>query len=258
MRPEGGAGRPAGGPGYATGYPAPGRARPADPDGPAGKFDGGYAPVIRAADTPIRPGSRTRPANPGQVGGAAHPAVNEPADVYVYRDTGEADTASPGQGTDERDASYWYDLSGADNPSGARGPAETRGPFEPLVSSSDPQRMTPAPDSSAAQAPPNAGGDVGLQDPAPARAGNLEQIREFYLTTEAIGEQNVDQHFDQLLAQQRELISEYFKPSPAAAQAGADHDGAVTPGHPGVPGVAGGEPDTAHQASVVAEQPRVW
>src|ERR1035441_5707366 len=112
----------------------------------------------------------------------------------------------------------------------------------------------PAPDSSAAQGP----------EPAPGRTSKLEQIREFYLTAEAIGEQNVDKHFDQLLAQQRELISEYFKQPPAAAQAGADHDGAVTPDHPGAPGdpggagSAGGQADAAHGASVAAEQPRVW
>ena len=60
---------------------------------------------------------------------------------------------------------------------------------------------------------------------------------------------------------QRELISEYFKQSPTAAQAGADHDGAVTPDPPGdhgSAGSAGGEADPAHGASVVDEQPRVW
>ena len=121
--------------------------------------------------------------------------------------------------------------------------------------------MITAPAASAAQVPPNAGGDPGPEDSAPGRAGKLEQIREFYLTAEAIGEQNVDKHFDQLLAQQRELISEYFKQSPAAAQAGADHDGAVKPDHPGgpgEPGSAGGQAAAAHGASVAAEQPRVW
>jgi hypothetical protein len=223
--------------------------------------------VIRAADNPVRPGSHARPANPGQAGGAGRPAEDEPADVpadvYVYRDTGEAPgaaaTAAPGQGPDERDASYWYDLSGADRPPV---PAETRGPFEPLVSSSDPPRMTPAPDPEPVPAPDSSAAQG--PEPAPGRTSKLEQIREFYLTAEAIGEQNVDKHFDQLLAQQRELISEYFKQPPAAAQAGADHDGAVTPDHPGAPGdpggagSAGGQADAAHGASVAAEQPRVW
>jgi len=165
--------------------------------------------------------------------------------VYIYRDSSDAPdsaaTAAPGQEADERDASYWYDLSGAES---APVPVETRGPFEPLVSSSGPPPTTsapePAPGTSAAQVPPNAGGDTSPEDSAPGPSSKLEQIREFYLTAEAIGEQNVDKHFDQLLAQQRELISEYFKQSPAAAQAGADQ-----PAGPG-------------EASVVAEPPRVW
>ena len=54
------------------------------------------------------------------------------------------------------------------------------------------------------------------------RARKLEQIKDLYLTAEAIGEANVDKHFDQLLAQQRELISDYFRqPGPAGSAAGA-------------------------------------
>ena len=52
--------------------------------------------------------------------------------------------------------------------------------------------------------------------PEQARARKLEQLKDLYLTAEAIGEQNVDKHFDQLLAQQRELISDYFRQSAAA------------------------------------------
>jgi hypothetical protein len=198
--------------------------------------------------------------------------------VYVYRDTDAPDsapTAASGQGPDERDVSYWYDLSGVDSPPADTAPvlAETRGPFEPLVSSSDPPAKPalvpePAPAPSAAPAPPNARADPGPEDFAPGRASQLEQIREFYLTAEAIGEQNVDKHFDQLLAQQRDLISEYFKQSPAATQAGADpddHDGTVAPDHPGVRGAPGdsgsasrGQADNPPGASVAAEPPRVW
>jgi hypothetical protein len=54
------------------------------------------------------------------------------------------------------------------------------------------------------------------------RARKLEQIKDLYLTAEAIGEANVDKHFDQLLAQQRELISDYFRqPGPAGSAGGA-------------------------------------
>jgi len=53
-------------------------------------------------------------------------------------------------------------------------------------------------------------------DAGRAQARKLEQIKDFYLTAEAIGEENLDKHFDQLLAHQRELIGEYFRQSTAA------------------------------------------
>ena len=77
------------------------------------------------------------------------------------------------------------------------------------------------------------------------RARKLEQIKDLYLTAEAIGEANVDKHFDQLLAQQRELIGEYFRqPGPAG------------------PAAAGGPPpgpaDPSEGARLAADQPRAW
>jgi hypothetical protein len=161
--------------------------------------------------------------------------------VYIYRDTGDSpDSAAPGHGPDERDASYWYDLP-TTGTGAAPEPADTRGPFEPLVSSHGPVPMTPEPVPESALVP----------EPAPppdsSASGKLEQIREFYRTAEAIGEQNVDKHFDHLLAQQRELISEYFKQSPAAP-AGAD-----APDRLAAPSAG-----DVHGASVTAEQPRVW
>ena len=77
------------------------------------------------------------------------------------------------------------------------------------------------------------------------RARKLEQIKDLYLTAEAIGEANVDKHFDQLLAQQRELISEYFRqPGPA---------GPAAPDGP-PPGPA----DPSEGARLAADQPRAW
>jgi hypothetical protein len=57
---------------------------------------------------------------------------------------------------------------------------------------------------------PGPASDERADAPENARARSLEQLKELYLTAEAIGEQNVDKHFDMLLAQQRLLISEYF------------------------------------------------
>jgi hypothetical protein len=81
------------------------------------------------------------------------------------------------------------------------------------------------------------------------RARKLEQIKDLYLTAEAIGEANVDKHFDHLLAQQRELISEYFRqPGPAGPAAAG--------GPP--PGPAAGPADPSEDAPVAADQPRAW
>lgn len=159
--------------------------------------------------------------------------------MFVYRDlsappAGQA-ADSPARNPAEHDAAYWYDLLAEDT---APRREETRGPFEPLQSSSgtssgpgaaptgtEPDRTRPV------QAPPD--------DTAQARARKLEQLKDLYLTAEAIGEENVDKHFDQLLAQQRELISEYFRQSAAAKPAGPQ----------------AGNPEGA---GVAAEQPPVW
>jgi hypothetical protein len=190
------------------------------------------------------------------------PAEDASPDIYVYRDTSEQsdDPAAAGQATTERDASYWYDLSAEDS---APVPEETRGPFEPLISSSGPSPgtapLTPdaAPAAGAAgtggrHAAPDVAGSEGQEDAAYAQARKLEQIKDLYLTAEAIGERNVDKHFDQLMAQQRELISEYFKESTAAKPADGGQPQAGSQDEP----QAGAAP--THIASVSGEQPRVW
>ena len=267
-----GAGRRPGGPGDAApgGPPRPsssGTGRTPGFSAPAEsseQFDGGYAYVIRAADNPVRPASPTRQANPAQSANPARQAGSGPtvddadvddADVYVDRDTSEpsgppaAATTEPG--ADERDTSYWYDLSEEDSPPVL---AETRGPFEPLVSSSrlpsDPAHPA-SPPSSSAQDP----GGPGLM----AKGAGGEAMAP-------------DKHSDQLLAQQRELISEYFKQSDAGggrapreetreetrgetqAEVPAGADRARLDG----PGAPGRQPDAPPGASVTADQPRVW
>jgi hypothetical protein len=147
----------------------------------------------------------------------------------------EPGAAEPGAA--EPDASYWYDLSGEAT---APAPPDTRGPFEPLVSSSRPP-----------------------SDPGPPATAT----KDFYLTQEAIGDQSVDGHFDQLLAQQRERISEYFNRSdeagpgdglPAREQPRYEAPAGPDPARPDGAGVVGRPPGTTPEASVVADQPRVW
>ncbi len=202
--------------------------------------------------------------------------------MYVYRDTGsqpDDPAAVPGPG--ERDAAYWYDLpgTGGGGDTTPRVPQETRGPFEPLLSSSDPPATTPgfsasldnaepvAPEAAHSDEAPGPTGNDGQEDTAYAHARKLEQIKDLYLTAEAIGESNVDKHFDQLLAQQRELIGEYFKQSSAgrppagpADQAGTEPAGAAgqEPGHPGDAAPAGGQAGAPEGTWVAADQPRIW
>jgi hypothetical protein len=103
---------------------------------------------------------------------------------------------------------------------------------------------------------------VGPEAPEQARARKLEQLKDLYLTAEAIGEQNVDKHFDQLLAQQRELISDYFR-QPATVQPGAasPRDGQpaeAEPEHQQTGATGGGQATPPEGVSVRAEPPRAW
>ena len=214
-----------------AGPAAPPGAGPAAPAGhppvghPGGSVDGGYAHVIRASDYPVPPAGPPRPPRPRRPQNPVQPAAEDPANVYVYRDGGERRAGAVGP--DESDAAYWYGRREEDDQPAVQ--QEARGPFEPLVSSTapppdpaagtmqpDPVRCDASPPGSVpadtVPAGPVARGDA-PEDPARARARKLEQIKDFYLTAEAIGEENVDKHFDQLLAHQRELISEYFRQS---------------------------------------------
>jgi hypothetical protein len=156
--------------------------------------------------------------------------------VFVYRDASAAPDASP-RPRAENDPDYWYDLLGEDP-----GPEheEARGPFEPLQPSNAPSSGMSG---GTGPPPPDAPGRERQEAPEQARARKLEQLKDLYLTAEAIGEQNVDKHFDQLLAQQRELISDYFR-QPAAAE----------PEHQ----QTGGQATPPEGVTVRAEPPRAW
>ncbi len=193
--------------------------------------------------------------------------------MYVYRDPSARAGYLAEQQAHEREAAYWYDLS---VDPGAPLREETRGPFEPLLSSSGPPpdaaRHQPS-ESDAIIATPaevaddGAAGYEGPEESAYAQARRLEQIKDLYLTAQAIGEENVDKHFDQLLAQQRELISEYFRQSAAArradglpAQADANP---IEPRQPGGQAGPAGQVGYAGQAGTpegagVATPPRAW
>jgi hypothetical protein len=89
-----------------------------------------------------------------------------------------------------------------------------RGPFEPARPSSGPVR--PASITGSVELPP---ADYQAPVPPPPRAlppaaaAKLDQIKDLYLTAEAIGPQALDKHFDQVSQRQRELITEFFERS---------------------------------------------
>lgn len=83
--------------------------------------------------------------------------------------------------------------------------------------------LTPAPaatsrpatalDPGAGQRSAPVGGQVAQDAAAEARAARakLDQIKDLYLTAEAIGEDALVRHFDEVSQRQRDLIRDYFK-----------------------------------------------
>jgi hypothetical protein len=101
-----------------------------------------------------------------------------------------------------------------------------RGPFEPaqkIVAASPPQAAAnslPGPRSAdlAAAMPMSRAAGSDVWSPATAK---MDQIKDLYLTAEAIGEEALDQHFQQVSERQRQLIKEYFgKAVPGGADGG--------------------------------------
>jgi hypothetical protein len=259
--PGSGTARPPAGPGHG---PSAGR-RPVRPGAPGepgwtrpgGTFDGGYAQVIRSTDHPARPDSRNqpnpgRPADPARPARPAGPAPRADRDVYVYRDVSDPAPKPPARHAAPDDTAYWYDLL-AEDP--APQPEAARGPFEPLRSSTGtPSTAGQQPGADQARRPPDAARDERLEPAEQARARKLEQLKDLYLTAEAIGEQNVDKHFDLLLAQQRELISDYFRQSAAAQPGGSGQAAETEPQHR----QASGQATPPEGVSVRAEPPHAW
>ena len=55
-----------------------------------------------------------------------------------------------------------------------------------------------------------------------AASAKLEQLKDLYLTAEAIGEEALDKHFDQVSQRQRQLIREFFDRSGPSGGSAAD------------------------------------
>jgi hypothetical protein len=168
--------------------------------------------------------------------------AEEPAAYYG----GPGDAAEPPAYGGAAEADPYAPL---DDPEPAAPAEPVRGPFEPppgqprpgepdddgLSSDTTPLAQVPGPvRPEAGTAGPHGTDrydDAGDEPPGEGSHEKMEQIKDLYLTVEAIGDDNVDKHFDELMQRQRELISDYFKETgistgtSGAAQGGNSSDG---------------------------------
>jgi hypothetical protein len=84
-----------------------------------------------------------------------------------------------------------------------------RGFFEPARSSSSSAK--PVSVIGTVEPPPvNYAPPVAPRPMPPKAAAKLDQLKDLYLTAEAIGEDALDKHFEQVSQRQRDLIKEFF------------------------------------------------
>ena len=172
------------------------------------------------------------------------PLAGSDPSTFVYRDAGAADepgepeAAAPGLPYGPDDPAYgpptsdWYarrEEEDARQEAAAAELAYVRGPFEPLPHSGAGQVAGDGVASASYETGPDE--DDRFGDPGD---GALELIKDLYLTAEAIGAENLDKHFQQLLERQRQLISDYFtefglrEPAGASGDSDGQHRAAAT------------------------------
>jgi hypothetical protein len=97
------------------------------------------------------------------------------------------------------------------------GPIEApRGPFEPARPQARPASITGSVEPPPASFPVPRAGQPPAAPPRPipdSAVAKLDQIKDLYLTAEAIGEDALDKHFDEVSERQRKLIREFFERS---------------------------------------------
>jgi hypothetical protein len=158
------------------------------------------------APHPPRPPRPERDAGPGRRSHGTQAPAQEPPAV-IDRDAAPALDelpAEPATAYGADDPGYgpprpeWYAGEDQAEQQTAEELERVRGAFEPPVRQGG-TGQEPASQEPAAFELPGADG-----------ATPLDQIRNFYLTAEATGPENLDRHFDELLERQRQLISGYF------------------------------------------------
>ncbi len=89
--------------------------------------------------------------------------------------------------------------------------ARMRAPFEPLEHAPGPAATGPVQPDPTDSVPADTAGAAGTEpEPPPVAEAKMAQIKDLYLTAEAIGEDALARHFQQVSDRQRQLIREYF------------------------------------------------
>ena len=201
-----------------------------DASPPSGEAGGGrpvragdgerHRPGVAAPDYSAHPGD-PRPRHDGRPDQNGGPASDSPPGGPLPRRKPQRDRAASGG------AGVWPEPAepapGAPAGHPMPGGARVRGPFEPAGRESGSAASAAAPQADQGPRP-------GLRTPpppAPPGAAKLDQIKDLYLTAEAIGEDALDKHFQQVSERQRQLIREYFEQAVAARWQEGD------PGQPG-------------------------
>jgi len=117
------------------------------------------------------------------------------------------------------------DAAASAPPPGSTG-QRMRGPFEPAKKIAAPSPRPPAdsppvPRSASSAAATSMSEATGSDVWSPATA-KMDQIKDLYLTAEAIGEEALDQHFQLVSERQRQLIKEYFGKAVSSGADGGD------------------------------------
>jgi hypothetical protein len=102
----------------------------------------------------------------------------------------------------------WQHSLSWDDPGAAAHPAPA-GPAP--AGQSAPGAPVSPPEPETAPLPVILGPRTGPPAPPPPAVASLEQLKELYLTAEAVGDDVLARHFDELSGRQRELIRRYFE-----------------------------------------------
>jgi hypothetical protein len=143
-------------------------------------------------------GQQASGAEPSQIYGPDDPAYGPPAPGWYQRG--------------EEQAPRTENVSVAAE--SAEQPSAVRGPFEPLRLVGQQAADEPGEQTAGDQPEePDVPDFLDFGPPTDPEAGTLGDLRDMYLTAEAITPARLERHFDELLEKQRKLISEYFKES---------------------------------------------